>query len=173
MQHALADIVKELHAGPELDELLARYVMGWERALGPGNDHWWTSFSSGAPLATPIVKTGEWHASEDQAQAMQVLEACYPGISRDGAGDYTSTSFRKGVGGGWTVVLDENEMGPTQEVSAPTFPLAVARAAIAWALRREIEKDLAERRQARELADFKPIAVTGKPVSETIIEDRE
>lgn len=164
MQHALADIVKQLHAGAELDDLLARYVMGWDRVMGPENDHWWTRLSrTGNPISTPVIKVSQWRPTEDLSQAHQVLEACQPGISRDGAGRYFATSLWRSDGA-WTVALDENEMGPTQVVSADTFQVAVGRAAVAWALRKELESD--------RLEHGLPIEVPGNPVSEQLREER-
>lgn len=164
----LSSISQQFSPDRELDELLATHVMGWTyNAIDADGPYWCTTLSDNSGQI--VMKVVDWKPSINHDQAMQVLEACTSGLSRDRAGWFSGTAIRATGTHHWEIALSENEMGPLESIHANTLPLAIARAAVAWALWQEIKQEVLERRKNQH---FHPMAVHGTPFPQQIQEER-
>lgn len=166
----LSEIAQHLEPGEVLDDLIARFVMRWHgvSVIPSAPEPTWMSLSG--QIQSPVMPCSEWRPSVDPVQALRVLAACERGLSRDAINELSGTAIRTMGSSHWEIALSEDMVGTRESIWAPTFPLAVCRAAVATALWKEVATDILDRR--RPSPEFVPIIVPGKPVSEQIIEDR-
>lgn len=145
----LVQVAHHFEAGEELDTLVALHVMGWVMISREARHDTWSRPGSPEQLREGVIKISEWHPSRDLVQALQVLNACGDGLTQDGNGFTWGTAIRRTGHAHWEISLSEDMMGTTKAVWAPTLELAICRAAVALALRKEIREETAENLQER------------------------